>query len=1065
MPSHASPDLKLYIDIPTPVFKALVNLASATYPLLTLPYDGVTLGAFGNIEPDMTLTIGTTEGGDQLGRVRVHNFAASTEIPLGRVSQGVEDGTLNALDNMFVTVWDEWRIWSKLPYIDPAGNSFKDANIPVLSYTTSPPPKANIGPGTAGTIDATTGYLRVTLPAAGVNQSEAIADGATIVSYLWNIEDGILVTGTLTSAVITVDFPAGKRHVGLTVTDSLTHVQTSRCPVLAIDPDADVTQQAWQVEGSQRLTVDGQTISFRLHGDAPRTVYPDGALVILWDGEPSSPTDRSHLRFLGWHQSDSVAIRATRTGLIRDTILHCVDVAGRMAALPGFPQALERVSPATTWEHMPNLTMRKALNYLITWHTTAISLADVFLPASLEDWPAMRLDSAGASLWEQLSSRAKSLGPDHILTCNRLGQLNVVADWMLEDVGDRPTTAPILTEDLWSELRVDYHRPPRVHVLRASAVVSSTDWLVIGGEDTLPLAFSIAPGDTFGQGVSEATEAEGLTLSQAALNVTTGHRHARLNARYGLFGIVKPDTDIWALEPALLPRVQLNISAETAAQRGLDSTQLVGLVKELSVSYPTGKEGTALVATLSFERETSGQPAQTVTPELPGPPTDYEVPPPPTPFVPPLPGDESVYYGDIGAYILWDGTHVFRTWDLLESSPTWEFVDSGISGSIYDGQYMHVDADTVGMWLMTSTAIWFCADIMATTPSWSEVLPIATVRAADAVVSGTAASGLVHFKTMFHYWSAPGHLCVATGPLAADGNNIQYEHAYFWVTENYGATWTQVDMNAFLVMDSGFTRGYCYSSLYAMNIYRSAPGTIWCIRSTPTVGGAQTERVFYSTDLGYTWAQNPDLAMGSNNNAQNYSLLNPFPDATDPSYIVIGSIGVDDRPDLYVSTDGWATKTAIANPSGYGGLSNLWRVNKRTFDNDHILAWFRHTAEAQMHLMESNDAGATWSLLYDSNLADVSIPNTGTGSSTGSVVNCARHNSPNGWPVGTEQQWVMIRAHVDSGSTMGVVQLTLDNFATAPVSKVGNLGTLLSPGGWVNGCANGYACPRVGPNA
>src|SRR5687768_4071523 len=89
----------LYIHTPTPVFKARVNLPGAiTYPINTLPYDSVTLGAFADIHPYQTLLLGTTEGADDLGRTRVKYLADATNIPLPRTARGIEDGTLDVRD-------------------------------------------------------------------------------------------------------------------------------------------------------------------------------------------------------------------------------------------------------------------------------------------------------------------------------------------------------------------------------------------------------------------------------------------------------------------------------------------------------------------------------------------------------------------------------------------------------------------------------------------------------------------------------------------------------------------------------------------------------------------------------------------------------------------------------------------------------------------------------------------------------------------------------------------------------------------------------------------------------
>lgn len=858
MPSHASPDLRLYLHIPTPIFQARLAMpGTITFPVTELIFDTVTLGAYTDVEHDQTLILGTAAGLDDLGRVRVQKPATSTAIPVARISQGIEDGTVNVIDNAYITVWgDDFRIWSRLPYLTMGvgGIAYKDGDIPSLSYNEEIPPVVNLGPGTAGTIDAITGLLTVTLPEGGVDLSYPMADGATIVSYAWDVQDGTITVGSASSAVITATFPAGFRHVALTIVDSNAIANTGRRPILAIDPDDDPTIP-FEVEGAARYTQAGQTVAVRLLDDRLRTLYPDGCLAMMWDGEPAAPDDRSHMRLIGWHQSDSVSIRAQKTGLERGTVLNLVDVAGRLATLPGFPQALERKSPATTWEHMPGLTMRKCLHYLLEWHSTALRVVDFFLPAYLDDYPAMRLDSSGATLFDQINSRAKSMVPDHYVTCNRLGQLHVVADWMLEDVADRPAITVTLTEDDWAELRVEYHRPPRVHVLRSSAVVCSTDWEYDAfGNETLPLAFSIAPGDAFSQGTSEATEAEGLTLSQDALNRTTGHKYARMNARYGLFNIVKPDVDIWALEPALLPRVQLNISAATAAQRGLDSTTLIGLVKELSVAYRTTKEGAVLgPPTLIFEREVNGLPAQTVTPIIPGT-APTEIPPPPIPTLPPEMGLREGMELLVGIGV---NGHVYRTSDFQTPSgsggPTYDDVDLGV-GTVYSwvvdpfspGYASGATSGAINGWVATATAIYRVSDLFGSVAA-SSVFTFPT----------TAVAASYHWRTI--QASFGGYFAEGVNPwlLCVSYYGDTAGHTGTWATHSLdgGVTWTaEVQISAY------------YDSV---PFSRFRPIGVWTSPRTPgkayTAAHAVTELTEgkVSSNWGESWATEAAIEPGA----------------------------------------------------------------------------------------------------------------------------------------------------------------------------------------------------------
>lgn len=407
-------------------------------------------------------------------------------------------------------------------------------------------------------------------------------------------------------------------------------------------------------------------------------------------------------------------------------------------------------------------------------------------------------------------------------------------------------------------------------------------------------------------------------------------------------------------------------------------------------------------------------------------------------FVPPDLDDPVVYAGNIIGYVLWDSTQVVRTWDMQATSPIWELVDTGVTGTIYDGQYVHRHATAVGMWLLTSDAVWWCANILATTPSWSAVLTLATVIAAE--VAHPVATHV--FKSMFNYATEPGYLIVATGPNQDDITADSYSHAYFWHTHDYGATWTTVDMTAFTFENSGITRCYFQAGHFAINIFRSAPGTIYALRHTPRVALQGRTAVFLSSDLGHTWTKGYEVEAPTRESEVG-GLLNPYPSANDPTYLMRGAGSAAQFPSLYKSTDGWVTGAVLVAPTGYDNTTGGWRPNKRTFDNTHIMMWWRKTSGSTYDLLETFDQGATWNLLYASGL-------------TASPSMLARHNVPNGWPPDV-LQWVMIKSTGALGAP--IIQLTLNNFATL-LNREGNLASVI--GTWTSGYGNGFALPKVG---
>jgi hypothetical protein len=1007
-------------------------------------YDGVTVGNYALLERDLTILFGTTDGGDDLGRQRVRKEATSTVIYFGRSSNGTNDGEVALANDAYITVLNDRRVWAKIPYdTEPPVTQYKDHDIAVGTYTSTPPPVANTGSPAAGTIDSTTGKFRVRLPQ-GSQTSYAVATGATIAGYVWTLPTGVtLVAGyTLTDSFIEVNCDPGFYWIGMAVTDSNGKTHEAWTWILARDPEADVTIQGFNVR-SHRRTAEGQSVEVEITQDLPSTSYLDGTLVALIDGEPAASNDRTNLLFWGWHQLDPAEVRAGREGTAQRTRLACVDVAGRLATLPAFPQMVENDAvrdtgtyAAITWSHMVDFDLEKFIDYILRWHSTALELTD-FWPTHATGTYAIggALQSDGSSLWGQVTGRVRAFTPGKNIGCNKHGQLLIRHNPMLENSADRTATVQaVLTADEWSGMRWTYQHAPRVHWLRGSAV-KAVDPLPTNADGPYqPVYFCIAPGFAPGQGETADVRGEMLADSQTRLNDAMGHEYARLNARESLFDITLAGSQHFEIDPAEMTWVTLTLPATYAAQRGLSFTAARGLPAEINFRYEASREGLVRSATLRWERETVGRPALTIVqPEVPPAVEDDFVAP--TPWVPPLPGDPTVFYPPIKGYIFWDGAHVMRTWDVLAASPVWELVDTGITGSIIDGVYVHVSATAVGMWVLTTDGPWWCADIMATTPSWSLKLPLATVIAAE--------EQIVDYPTRFNgmaiYGSEPGYLILTSSPSGFSIDHYNYQHAYSWHTHDFGANWTHVDMNEFLETFLGYTCGYAWSDKYSIACFASSP-VVWIVRNSS--GLHKDLAVFRSDDGGHTWTKGHTLHSQVSPSYMG-TIVAPFPSIDGYCYFTNGSAGAD-WPWLYVSTDGFATATQRTKPAGYTGIGIFQRPNRRTFVPEHVIAIFRRDSDGSGIVMESEDAGVTWAVLFETTTSSISF------------------QTPNGWPPDIDV-WFLTKSGGDTNPISDAIRYTDDRFATM-ADKSGNMTALVGSLVLFEYGSSGFVLPKVAPN-
>lgn len=705
---------KLFILKPKVVFRAQVNQQSWPNPWNDqVTYDNVTQGSYTDIRVGMTVLFGTTPGGDDLGRQRIRKPATADTIYFGRSAAAMRDGEMIGVDNSYITVLDDYRVWSKVPYIADDGTIYKDSDMAYVDETKLNPPKANAGVYMAGDIDPSTGKLRVILPHES-NSSFAVADGATITGYQWLLPSGVSLVppSSNTDPQITVDCNPGFYWVSLIVTDSNGKTHESRVGVYAHDPtndDNDVFVSDFTIE-SWRIMPEGQELTFTIHQDIPSDGIPDGTLVMLWKDNPASPSDRNHMMFVGWHDYDPAEIVSERPATLKGLRWQCVDVAGRMKKIVSFPQQVEIADDGnpTEWTKMKAPNLDKYLDYLMRWHSTVLEVADWKWSGTGATYKFVVLGSDKGSLWEQVNTRARAFVPNRYLTCTRRGQLLTRVDPMLQKVEERTTTVQWDITD-YEQLEYTHQRTPRLHWLRGSAVLASDD------RNNIQALFCYAPGRTPGQGIEDQEAGRQLTPDQETLNIQEGHRYARLQAHQSHFRIrlhqMIPDT----LEPAQYQWVRVTMPA---SRRGLSFTNERGLIHAIDITVAAEREGLSHEVSIEWEREVVGTPAETYVPP---PPDDlsytwggWEIQPPPTPTQ--LPDQVVCYIA---------GGHIYATANFRDGSGTEWVSYQVLSGeSAIDACFDPLSPKLQGTgtelngWIVTQTKIYRFTNALGALPGY-----------------------------------------------------------------------------------------------------------------------------------------------------------------------------------------------------------------------------------------------------------------------------------------------------------------------------------------------------------
>lgn len=723
----------LWFNRPQPVFKALVTVASYTpiYPITWLGWDNDTLGNYiTDITPGMTVTLGSTDEGNEYGQTMALG-AALNILYVPRTSKGHEDGELELIENAYLTVWDDFRLWPLIPLIADDGTIAKAG---VWDYATygSPPPVPILGRGlaTIGFVDAGTGLLTVSLNGAS---SYSTDPDHTSYDYLWDVGDGTITVGHDYDANITATFPAGERWITLRVGDYPGPVYYYRrhLVVACNRSGANSPIKQFEVTGLNH-TAGGKAPSFIIHEDAPYTEYLDGAAIVYFEeecyGDPLDPDNYSvtsmpatlgQVKFAGWHSIDHESIIAGPGGRIAELRVDCVDAAKRLAQLPAFPQLLERESTPASWYDLEAANIDRFLHHLLCFHSTAINLTDFVWSGVGSTYPFSRLSGRGSNLYDQIDGRAQAIG--YNLNCDRLGRLLVKPDNMLLASGSRGSTIQATLSDAdIASIQYSRIRPPRNHWLKGSAIIADdTDAADLTAND-IQAVFCVAPGETPGFGTSSATHGESLVVNQAELNIREGNRYAaRLNADLSMFEVELTVGGDAGFDPAYTDEwIRLSISAAMAAQRGLTFTNARFMVHEVNWAYL--RHGLRR-QTLVLEKESEGVPAATYYPPSAAAGGGTYIPPSETYPIPDYNVDPNSLHtlpGQLDRLAMVDHSgNLLTTSNFLASEasggPDWASESLGAIGTVLNGfadAFSYTDGSGVDLILATTTGIWLVED-------------------------------------------------------------------------------------------------------------------------------------------------------------------------------------------------------------------------------------------------------------------------------------------------------------------------------------------------------------------
>jgi hypothetical protein len=612
----------LFLLSPEVVFKARVDPDNIdSYPSSSTVYDRLSFGSHLDVRAGMTLTGGTLEGYDDLGRVKVKQQPDAGNINTNDHDKGSHDGEWWEVEDSHITIYDDYRVWTKKQNFNITGYLYKDGFTAPTGNVDNPPPQANAGPARAGFIDPDTGMLELDFDA---SESWQFKDGVAgnvnhvVASYNWYFIDGTVSAGFSTTAAVTrASFPAGFRWIRLVVTSTTGKQHIAYRPILAVDPYDDITLPHQIVD--HQMTLKGQTMRVRVFGNIDPAIYPDGTLAMIWEEGNSSYNYTCW--FTGWHDMESSTVRSQREGDTAETTMSFVDMAGRLSQLPGYSQRVEYSATPTLWSETKYPSMLYYLWYLLYWHCNALDLCDfIYVHDYLMYVEYVTLGSDESNIYSQVEDLASKVCPDHHLTCSRSGQLLLVTDPLIVDKSQRPSMegGGTIRQDECISIQMDWNRTARIAALQGQAIKGGRDYVVVEGENTIPTLFCLAPGFARGEGEQFLTMGGRIATNIEALESSEGNRYARLNSFFGPVTVTMPMQHYKiSYDPARMAYVGLDIeTADVKPPRFHPFQSNLYIIQQVEFSYNYAREGTSMTATLTLEAEVDGPPAESMSSPL-----------------------------------------------------------------------------------------------------------------------------------------------------------------------------------------------------------------------------------------------------------------------------------------------------------------------------------------------------------------------------------------------------------------------------------------------------------------
>lgn len=487
-------------------------------------YYDVSTGSISSIEAGMTLLVGTTPGGRELGKIRLRSGTSSQFI----VS---ENGHIDWPSAQYLTVQRYWEVWPVYPRIisDPLNDEnvifYKDYDVPYTNQNSILGAFPCAGPEIRGAFAGEQLYWSAT------GTTHLVGSGLT---YEWTFEGGT-PTGSTSHTPGWVTYPqAGDYVTRLKVSGANGSIDTTYRYVTIRD--------RFESSGSKK-PLRGWTLSnlsgSRGQGGLSANVtiinqdvqINDGDIVLFWSDDwygnvnqslgGNSPNNEK-VFYVGHVTDGSISYNYKDSSVS----FQIASISEIMRKSEGFSVSVESKASPSTWFELLDMDSRRAIYHYLKWHSTVLSVADVRWVGT--DKPIQFFDSDRASLFDAIDNYMRGTLPGEFVA-DRQGML-----WAeVNPVAYTNPTGSFLPE--MEITRRDWMNEPTI----TERKIIPLSYLEMGG-----IAYSGPTTGTFTAHIAAAPSSvphvrgsverkQGLALTgQSQLNTLVGHDYARRIFKY-----------------------------------------------------------------------------------------------------------------------------------------------------------------------------------------------------------------------------------------------------------------------------------------------------------------------------------------------------------------------------------------------------------------------------------------------------------------------------------------------------------------------------------------------------